>query len=129
MFTVDESEADFAPGSLDIAPGAGIAFNGDGQSVEVSHTLAFTADDLANGRFITVGNAPLEFLPGAAIDIDGELDFSGSAVYVVAEAEGGIVGAENITVTPSLPRGWKLAVLKGRRLAICRKYGFAIFVQ
>ena len=121
--------ATFEPGSVEVAPGAAIAFNGDQQALDYGADISISAADLAAGRRLTFGNASVTFAPGTTVtvtDID-QLDLEAQNRYVIAEAPGGLAGFENLVFATPAPKGWAYELRKNA-LVLSKKNGLMILV-
>ena len=91
------------------------------------------AGSVVAGNLTSVGASPavsvsgtLAFSEGATVT--GNFDYANNLKFVLAVAEGGITGAEGLTVSPAPPKGWKCKVV-GKRLLLVKAAGFYVIVR
>ena len=128
-FTISSTQTLF-DGTATVAPGAMLSFNGGGQELTLSQELAISAADILAGRCIAFEGASVSFAAGATLAITGldagDLDITRR--YVLLEAEGGIEGLENLTISPAAPKGWRYE-LRGSKLTLAPHIGLAVIVR
>ena len=91
-------------------------------------TFVVPAEDMIAGRHTTMSGT-LAFAEGSTLTI-ADLDFEGleARKYFLVEADVGIEGLENLTISPAAPKGWRYE-LRGSTLTLAPHIGLAVIVR
>ena len=91
-------------------------------------TFVVPAADMIAGRHTTMSGT-LAFAEGSTLTIPGLVfDDLEARKYVLVEAEDGIEGLENLTISPAAPRAWKYDLF-GNKLTLAPRVGFKVSVR
>ena len=132
LFTLGATDAAFDAGTLIVAPGGSISFNGHVDALVCDDDMQISAADILAGRTIAFGNADVSFAAGTTVTIADfdDLDLENTTVqrFVLIDADS-ISEFENLVFVPSAPKGWVYANRYGRQVVLERKLGFMLLVR